>query len=652
MNKRILLISILLSLSLVQQMWGQILDSENRLGVVLSDGTQVVLYGKATSLSDEKTKDYYYLPTNPRLSFRPDGTPEFLFTKFTTENREADGGISGAIMHFLLEWGLTPEQESELKSILSNRHSGAKLLGSVDVLPGEGDSFRIISATVNESEGGLTEALVTSGKAPVLPGQKVAVASRLDQHGAQLLASTFEEARSVTDLSVELAFDYTLRYPAAQGRATIHWDRFHQQFQKDSANYTKEETEGHPRGGFWGTIADALVGKPTDEHFTYEEMREFYDSLQEQQIVEVQFDEGQESERVSKVREAFFEYFLNQLSEEVPGQRLSRPTKSEQESMPDIKHGKSYKFNASNLQTVVQSGKKEFNLTYRLAIKKTMAITGNLASWYDGVRDNPRCVTSVNLNDPFFQHRDINFILDLDAKEMFEREVNYVTVNVRKKRSAGHDFSDRVTIDQKYLETNGVMASVTYARGEDRNPDQYEYAAQWSLRGGHLFPEQPSWQNGEWEGVTLAPPVRPRTIEVEADLEELKANGITRVTAQIRYPQYTVEQEANIHVSPAKGEPILSEQIFLDPAAKGYAYRLIFNHKEEGKLATNWQVQLNDDYIYAVVPEPWKKEETQKIDFTSPVVEDAKETGSKLLQQAGQTILDKFSSIIGINPNN
>ncbi|MEM8969261.1 MAG: hypothetical protein AAGE93_22785, partial [Bacteroidota bacterium] len=321
-------------------------------------------------------------------------------------------------------------------------------------------------------------------------------------------------------------------------------------------------------------------------------------------------------------------------------------------SMPDIKHGKSYKFNASNLQTVVQSGKKEFNLTYRLAIKKTMAITGNLASWYDGVRDNPRCVTSVNLNDPFFQHRDINFILDLDAKEMFEREVNYVTVNVRKKRSAGHDFSDRVTIDQKYLETNGVMASVTYARGEDRNPDQYEYAAQWSLRGGHLFPEQPSWQNGEWEGVTLAPPVRPRTIEVEADLEELKANGITRVTAQIRYPQYTVEQEANIHVSPAKGEPILSEQIFLDPAAKGYAYRLIFNHKEEGKLATNWQVQLNDDYIYAVVPEPWKKEETQKIDFTSPVVEDAKETGSKLLQQAGQTILDKFSSIIGINPNN
>ncbi|MEM8969073.1 MAG: hypothetical protein AAGE93_21835, partial [Bacteroidota bacterium] len=89
MNKRILLLSILLSLSLVQQMWGQILDSENRLGVVLSDGTQVVLYGKATSLSDEKTKDFYYLPTNPRLSFRPDGTPEFLFTKFTTENREA-----------------------------------------------------------------------------------------------------------------------------------------------------------------------------------------------------------------------------------------------------------------------------------------------------------------------------------------------------------------------------------------------------------------------------------------------------------------------------------------------------------------------------------------------------------------------------------
>ena len=29
-----------------------------------------------------------------------------------------------------------------------------------------------------------------------------------------------------------------------------------------------------------------------------------------------------------------------------------------------------------------------------------------------------------------------------------------------------------------------MTASVTYARGEDTDPDAYEYQAQWSLRGG------------------------------------------------------------------------------------------------------------------------------------------------------------------------
>ena len=244
---------------------GQILDSENRLAVVLSDGTQVVLYGKASSLSDQKTKDYYYLPVNPRLSFRPDGTPEFLFTKFITEAREENGGVSGALLHFLMEWGLTPEQELELKNLLKNQHQGAKLLGPVDVEAADGDSFRIISATVNENDGGFTESVIISGKSPPLPGLRVAVASRLDKFGAQLLAATFEKSKSITDLSLELGFKYTLRYPAARGRAIVNWDKFHSQFQKDSAEYNKETQQGKDRTGYWGKFWDTVVGKREDE---------------------------------------------------------------------------------------------------------------------------------------------------------------------------------------------------------------------------------------------------------------------------------------------------------------------------------------------------------------------------------------------------
>ena len=358
---------------------------------------------------------------------------------------------------------------------------------------------------------------------------------------------------------------------------------------------------------------------------------------------------------MTKVREAFFEYFLNQLTDETAGKNLTKPSRQEQESMPDIKHGKNYKLNISKLRQSMQSGRKEFNLNYRLAIQKTFALTGNLASWYDGVRDNPKCVSFVNLNDPFFQHRDINFILDLDAKEMFANEVNYVTVNVRKKRTQGHAFSDRVTIDQNHLSEKGVKATMTYARGEDKNPDLYEYMMQWSTRGGMVYPSQPAWKQGEWEGVTLTPPIRPVPIELEADIEELKAHEITRVTAQIRYSKFGEEHEKNVHISAAKGEPLAEQKIFLDKDITGYAYRLVFNHKREGKLVTEWDSKTNDNYIYAVIPDQWVAEEQEEssasgkklFDLESEAFQKAKDTGKKLLEQAGAKVLSKFDNLLG-----
>ena len=78
-----------------------------------------------------------------------------------------------------------------------------------------------------------------------------------------------------------------------------------------------------------------------------------------------------------------------------------------------------------------------FTLEARFAVRRPHQVVGNLASWYDGVKNNQDCVMQVNLNDPFFQHREVRFILDLEAQDIFEDVVNYVTVNVKKKRETG-----------------------------------------------------------------------------------------------------------------------------------------------------------------------------------------------------------------------
>jgi hypothetical protein len=273
-------------------------------------------------------------------------------------------------------------------------------------------------------------------------------------------------------------------------------------------------------------------------------------------------------------------------------------------------------------------------------VRHPLQVVGNLGSWYKAVEDNPKCVASVNLNDPFFQHRDIHFILDLDAKEMFDTTVNYVTVNVRKARTSGNAFEDHVTLDAKYVQEKGINATVTYARGEDKNPDLYQYRTQWSLRGGVVWPKLPAWQTGRWEGVTLAPPIMPRTIEVEGSLEDMAANNITRITVQVHYRKFGQEVEENIAVSPVQGQALTAKKIFLDRGEKGYAYRIIANHKTEGKLVLPWAPRVGDDYIYATIP-------PELFQDNSSLKAVAKEAAKDLINSAKEEVLDRFKDLLG-----
>ena len=77
-----------------------ILDDTNRITVQLEDGTQVILFGEAIALSTERSNRYYYLPVNLRIAARPDGTPEFLFLKFTTEKSSGPGAVCAGFADF------------------------------------------------------------------------------------------------------------------------------------------------------------------------------------------------------------------------------------------------------------------------------------------------------------------------------------------------------------------------------------------------------------------------------------------------------------------------------------------------------------------------------------------------------------------------
>ncbi|MFY7672033.1 hypothetical protein ACOSP6_13185 [Tenacibaculum sp. MEBiC06402] len=631
----------------------QIVDDTNKLSLTLSDGTQVMLYGEASSLSDRKSKNYYYLPVSLRLGKKPDKTPEFLFLKYITEEKADDGGIGGALLHMLMEWGLTPKQQKEVEKILANGEQGArkksKLKGALDVKPDGDKSLRIISATLTDDK--LAPSVVQSLSAPVLPGAKVAVASNLSANGAQLLAATFEKTRSITDLSIEMGFKYTTRIPAAKGRVIVRWSEVQKHMERDYAKY-KEVHGKKSRGGLFGGVADALFGKKTEvKSRSYDEVRSVIDQMIENEYIKVDFDENISDDRVTKIREAFFDFFLQKMTESGDADVLAPPTEKEKAAMPNIKYGKKYTYNRSFFESSFKKKTETYYLNYRLAVEKPFTLTANLASWYDGVKNNKKCVGKVLMNDQFFTHRDINMIVDLEAMEMFDKEVNYVTVNIRKKRKSGNHFNTSALIDADHLKNEGLKATVNYARGDDKDSDLYEYQSQWSLKGGNIYPKEPEWQKGTWQSITLYPPITPRTIEFEADIEELKSLGVVRATLLLRYYKFGEEVETNIPLTISKEEPLIEKMIFTDRNTQGYAYQLVLTHKEKGKMALGWDDKINDDYIYATIPQELKDDDP---DYLEKIIEAGKvilKPGADGKVSKEAAILDKFKDVIGIVKN-
>jgi hypothetical protein len=641
-----------------------LLEYGSNVSISLSDGTVVECIRQMSDEMITLDKDgkpnpikpmnnYYYLPTNLRLGSRPDGIPEFLFTKFTTESRT---GVSGAIMHFLMQWGLTETQHAELESTLQKQTNNkeAKVMGTVDLSADkEGGSFQIISATLSDKS---MATAILNGSAPVVAGGKVAVATRLTADGAQLLASSFEKAKSIADLSIELRYKYTVIIPAFKAKMIYDWSRL--KTMMDTSSYSKTDKSSKV-GLWWFSQSSSSVSES--------EFRSFTDSLMEKKIVYLDMLEttNENPEKVAAIRTAFLDMFIKQftVANENPEMSESKLGSAKPESGALEKIGeagaklietfalfsdknKSVTVKKSFHEKVAQGKREEINFQSRLPLTKEFPLTGNLASWYNGVRDNKSCVNSVNLNDPFFQYRDIRFIMDLEGKEMFEKEVNYVTINARKKRSAGNSFEDRVTMDAKYFAEKGIQASMTYARGEDKDPDAYEYMTQWSLRGGNVYPKEGVWQKGQWEGVTLTPPIKPVNIDFEADIDELKASNFTRVILQVRYSKFGEEVEENIPISVAKNEANVSKQIYMDRNTKGYAYRLVFNNKESGKMATEFSSKINDNYVYAVIPAELKLKDSPGYNKAVEAAKTIAQPGADGKVTTGK-VLDAFKDIFG-----
>ncbi|MBK8953468.1 MAG: hypothetical protein IPM85_15615 [Chitinophagaceae bacterium] len=347
--------------------------------------------------------------------------PEFLFLKYITEEREDQGGVTGALMHFLMQTGFTPGQLSELQSKLNSRVSGAQVKGPVDLFAaGDANTFTITSAVVNK-EGGMTKSLVTSGKAPLYQGGKVAVATNLNKYGAQLMAATFEKANSITDLSVNLLYKYYLKVNGLKGKITVDYEKMSQLIKQDkvTAEYRRIESKNS-----------------VQESQSWDELHKVYNKLVEKNAVIIEIEQGIPNATSDKLTEMFFQLFMDKFATPATDKPATPPTEKEKEYLPGKNNAYGYYLNVNRIEQSITKKKEVIYMNYDYMMPMELSVTQNLKTFYNSAKDNKNCVATINLNDPFYKHMDIQFLVDNDAVSMFEKgEVNYVTVNVRKKET-------------------------------------------------------------------------------------------------------------------------------------------------------------------------------------------------------------------------
>lgn len=174
----------------------QLVDYAGKIVCPLSDGEDVVLLP-----ATETPYAYYCLPSHLRLSVNEDQQPEFLLMLWGAEE---GSGVDNGIMHWLLTWGLTQDQEKQVNAFLVGKvDSSAVLQGVMSVSAPE----KYVIKGKNTEMVQLLQGSVTSGGGiPTVPGGKSATSFKFKAKDAETMYDNALKPEKWKDVIIEMLF--------------------------------------------------------------------------------------------------------------------------------------------------------------------------------------------------------------------------------------------------------------------------------------------------------------------------------------------------------------------------------------------------------------------------------------------------------------
>ncbi|TAE52057.1 MAG: hypothetical protein EAZ89_09130 [Bacteroidetes bacterium] len=549
---------------------------------------------------------YYYIPQYPRLATHADGSYELLFIKYVGKGGPEN---NGGLFHALIEFSLDAQSFSELEKELQKVVSGAKLVGPVPLQEAIDDgeeglsSFQIVSSVLNNTTGknALTSSVVTSGHAPFLPGSKAAVAAKLSQEGATLLWETFQ--RGTSDVSVSLSGVYEAYVKAYNAVITADVSTIYTHF---SQIYNEQEG------------------------FKREQIRDITDKLVQNQMLKVDvFDrsaglgvkandmDGILTLVTNKIIELMFDSktgWAQKPTTEVAVEQNQIPMRQERGFFANVFGGHDNAAYVTDEQFVMKKRtdiriqKFYLNLGKATTIKVPVYTSGNLSGLYGALKERDRYFQVVNLDDPDFQKRDVNFQVDGSFTESYKDVLNFTTVSFRKIYGDGkNDVTGDLVFRREDLEKGVDFQAIQYPRLGSQGADwlNYEYRVSWSIKGDNKTIKVPAaenqWISSKEPSIALTPPFKKKVIEIDADRSLFKDAGYRSATIRFfvvlagkAQPQKTVI----LRVEDASS--IIKTALYHD-ANEPLAYQITW-YGVNGKKETAPQ-ELKEDYLFILPPQ-------------------------------------------------
>ncbi|MDI6846500.1 MAG: hypothetical protein QME28_10250, partial [Candidatus Saccharicenans sp.] len=273
------------------------------------------------------------------------------------------------------------------------------------------------------------------------------------------------------------------------------------------------------------------------------------------------------------------------------GQAATTPS-SEVKPVVNVQLG--YSFKRTKL-----SGRYEVDMRRRLREDREIVMSGNISGIYQKYGQDGRFFTVVSLDDPTFQERTVEVILDGQDAEDFKNFVNSVSVIFKKQRMAGQVMTGEVKFFEQQFAEKGNRLSYKYSRLNEAATEwlNYEYRTKWSLYGGVEW--ESDWVRTDDSVLTLTPPVRRRTIEISVDEDNILQNKVKAVAIQVKHSIFGKDILKEVIINYDKGDPLQVNYTYMHEEGKpGYSYRLIWLLLDGREVSTDW-INRESPFIFA-----------------------------------------------------